>query len=109
MRATTLAVALLISVQSLAAQQPTRADSVPRQVKQMQGEMMQSMGPMMVQMAIASMEATLTALAKPENAELAAKFTKNYYDALVKLGFTPEQALQIVIAAGLPRSTVPGR
>ena len=56
------------------------------------------------QMAALSLEGTLAALAKPENAERLADFTKNYYDALIKRGFTKEQALQIVMAVGIPRS-----
>ena len=43
-----------------------------------------------------------TYLAKPETAERLASFAKNYYDALVKKGFTKEQALEIVIEAGIP-------
>ena len=38
-----------------------------------------------------------------------ADFTKNYYDALVKRGFTKEQALQLVAAMGIPRPMSPGR
>jgi hypothetical protein len=78
-----------------------------QQMQQMQAQMMQSMGPMMQQMAVMSLEGTLRALAKPENAELYAAFAKNYYDALIKSGFTPEQALQIVTGLGVPK--IPGR
>jgi len=36
----------------------------------------------MSQMAAVMLESTLTTLAKPENAERLADFTKNYYDSL---------------------------
>jgi hypothetical protein len=104
MRSTVLALALVLSAQTVAAQQPAKSDSVVRQAQQMQAQMMQSMAPMMQQMAVLSLEGTLKALAKPENAQLLAEFTKNYYDALIKSGFTPEQAIQIVIGVGLPKS-----
>ena len=39
-------------------------------------------------------------LAKPETAEKAAKMTKNCVDALVKEGFSREEALRIVTAPG---------
>ncbi len=47
--------------------------------------------------------------AKPESADRLATFTKNYYDALIRKGFTKEQALQIVIATGMPRMPNAGR
>src|SRR6266700_1369391 len=64
---------------------------------------------MMSQMAAVMLESTLTTLAKPENAERLADFTKNYYDALLKRGFTKEQALQLVAAIGMPRPMAAGR
>jgi len=57
----------------------------------------------------ATLEGTLAALAKPENAERLADFTKNYYDALVRRGFTKDQALQIVTAVGIPHASSTGR
>jgi len=55
------------------------------------------------------LESTLTTLAKPENAERLAEFTKHYYDALIKRGFTKQEALQLVAAMGIPRPMSPGR
>ncbi len=78
------------------------ADWTQRRMQQIQSQM----GPMMQQAATKMLEATLIAMAKPENAALLADFTRNYYEALIKRGFTPEQALQIVIAAGAPRGTI---
>jgi hypothetical protein len=72
-------------------------------------QMQQLMVPMMSQMATVMLESTLTALAKPENADRLADFTKHYYDALVKRGFTKEEALQLVAAMGFPHPMTPGR
>lgn len=50
------------------------------------------MGNMMEQM----MAGMIDLLARPETADKLASFTRNYYDALVKKGFTKEEALRIV-------------
>jgi hypothetical protein len=62
--------------------------------------------PMFGRMAEVMVEGTLKTLSKPENTDRLAAFMRQYYDALVKQGFTKGEALQIVIAAGLP--TAPG-
>src|SRR5205823_2221339 len=76
-----LAVSVLLLVAcSVAAQQPPTPDSAQRRAQQaaeMMGPMMQQMAPMMQQMAVLTMEGTLAALAKPENAEHLADFTKH--------------------------------
>lgn len=53
-----------------------------------------------------SMRVTLTELAKPETASLLAKFQKEHFDALVKEGFTHEEALRIVCATQAPLTTI---
>lgn len=60
-------------------------------------------GPMAGQMTEAMMEGMLRVMARPESAERLANFTRHYYDALVRKGFSREEALQIVVAAGLHR------
>lgn len=67
------------------------------------------MGPMMGQMMEAMMDGMLKAMAKPENVERLASFTRAYYEALMRKGFTKEEALQIVVAMGLPRMPSGGR
>lgn len=114
---TILVTTVLLAVASpFAAQQPPAQDSAQRRAQQnaaMMGPMMQQtmqqMAPMMGQMAGMALEGTLVILAKPENAERLADFTKNYYDALIKRGFTKEQALQLVTGVGLPHLTAPSR
>ncbi|OQX88360.1 MAG: hypothetical protein B6D55_00260 [Candidatus Omnitrophica bacterium 4484_70.2] len=70
--------------------------------KQPPKEALQRMGPMMGMMMKGMMKAMLELFSEPETAERLATFTKNYYDALIKKGFTPEQALKIVIGQGMP-------
>ena len=48
------------------------------------------------------MNAMFTELTRPERAIALARFQKQYYDALVKEGFTKEEALSIVRATQLP-------
>lgn len=70
--------------------------------KQSPKEAFQKMGPMMGMMMKGMMKAMLELFSEPETAEKLATFTKNYYDALIRKGFTPEQALKIVIGQGMP-------
>ncbi|NQT89814.1 MAG: hypothetical protein HQ558_00995 [Candidatus Omnitrophica bacterium] len=60
------------------------------------------MQPMISSMMDSMVGAMFKLLAKPEIAENMATFTKNYYDALIKKGFSKEEALQIVVAVGVP-------
>jgi len=88
---------LLAAAPRATAQRPTNPDSAQ------QAQMTSMMGPMMGQMMEAMMEGMLRVMSKPESAERLATFTHNYYSALIRKGFTKEEALQIVIAAGLPK------
>jgi hypothetical protein len=60
--------------------------------------MMNSMGPMMGNMAKAMMDAQLEYYKQPGKLEEIAKLTKQYYNALLKEGFSEDQALKIVIS-----------
>lgn len=71
----------------------------PQQVMQ---QAMETMGPMMGKMAGSMMEGMLLVMKKPETAESLATFSRNYYDALRKKGFSEEAALRMVTAIGLP-------
>jgi hypothetical protein len=70
------------------------------------GAAMGFMGPMMGQMMESMMTGMFAALAKKEMADNLATFTKNYFEALLKRGFTREEALRIVVAVGVP--SMPG-
>ena len=71
----------------------------PEEVKQ---QMEQVMGPMMGLMMGQMIEGMSKAMAKPEVASNFATFAHNYYLALVKQGFTEEEAMKIVTSAGIP-------
>jgi hypothetical protein len=86
----------------LVAQQPTARPGVPDSTMAQMMGMMNQMGPMYETMARAMFEGTLKALDQPENVERFAAFSRHYYEALIKQGFTKEEALQIVAGAGVP-------
>jgi hypothetical protein len=53
------------------------------------------------------MNLQFTVLAAPENVKQIARFTKRYFDELVSLGFTREEALRIVIGQRVPLPGAP--
>lgn len=95
-------VILLVTPVALAAQQPgaapTMSDSA--QLAQMAG-MFSQMGPMYETMMQSMVEGTLKAFERPETIERLARFSRRYFDALLKHGFSREEALQIVAGAGI--------
>ena len=70
-------------------------------------QQMQQMPRMMSDMMRQVMQSTTAALADPQTAQNLARFTRNYYTALVAQGFTEEQAMRIVSNVGFPM--LPGR
>lgn len=62
--------------------------------------MFTQMGPMYETMMKSMIDGTLKAMGEPENIERMAAFTRRYYDALIKQGFTKEEALAIVAGVG---------
>ncbi|MCD6060847.1 MAG: hypothetical protein K0S16_1158 [Moraxellaceae bacterium] len=67
-------------------------------------QQMNEMGPVFGNMASSMLQARLSALADPKTTEQLARFSRNYFNALVTQGFTEEQALKIVTAVGVPTS-----
>jgi hypothetical protein len=65
-------------------------------------EMIDAMQPMFGNVMATMYEGLLNTLARPETANKLAAFTRNYYEALVRHGFTAEQALRIVSTVGIP-------
>ncbi|MBI2117937.1 hypothetical protein HYT95_03480 [Candidatus Peregrinibacteria bacterium] len=45
-------------------------------------------------------------MAKPENANAAARMCRSFFDALVREGFSPEEALAITVAKAQTSTTV---
>ncbi len=66
------------------------------------GSVMEQMGPMMQNMMEVMYASMFRVLAKPETASQLASFTRNYYDELIKKGFTKEEAFKIVVGMGFP-------
>jgi len=52
-------------------------------------------------------EGTIKVLEKPETIERLARFARRYYEALIKQGFSKEEALQIVAGAGIAGMKAP--
>lgn len=71
---------------------------------------MNSMGPMYASMAKSVLDAQLAYFNQPGKIAEIAKLNKDYFDALVKVGFNYEQALKIITANGLiSKSSVTGQ
>ena len=97
MRSTIFVLLLLLVLpgRSSFAQQPTAPDPAAM------AQMFSQMTPMYEAMGQAMIEGTIKALEKPETVDRLARFAKRYYDALIKQGFSKEEALQIVAGAGI--------
>lgn len=95
--------ALILAVTSTAhAQQQVPKQPSPEEMKQLMEASMGAMVPAMGRMTEAMVEAQLRAAEKPENAQRVAAFKKNLFEALIKEGFTKEQAFQIMLNTALP-------
>ena len=77
-------------------------EMTPEQQQAMIQQQMDAMTPMFGQMMRAMMTATFDVLSQPESAEKLASFTRNYYDALIKKGFSKKEALNIAMSVGMP-------
>ena len=81
---------------------PTRSAQAQEAEADSVAMMMEMMGPTFGLMMTGMMEAMMTVLEQPETAERLATFARNYYDALIRRGFSEEQALRLVVAIGFP-------
>jgi hypothetical protein len=63
--------------------------------------MMNNFAPMMGNMYTSMLDAQLNLYSKPETTKKLARITKNYYDALIKAGFSAQAALKIVTSRPL--------
>jgi hypothetical protein len=96
-RSTAAFVAILIGISLLTG----CADTANSQVPEVDA-MMQQMIPLTGKMMEVAIESSLATLARIENTDRLATFSKNFYDALVTKGFSNEEAMQIVISVGMP-------
>jgi len=100
MRTVIVAGALLLLTTTAAVAQQRTAIPDSASMAQMAG-MFNQMGPMYESMMQSMVQGTIKAFEKPETIERLARFSRRYYDALIKQGFTKEEALQIVAGAGI--------
>jgi D-ribose pyranose/furanose isomerase RbsD len=102
--AVTAAVLLALSIGAAHAQAPAGfpKPASPEDVKKAMDASMATMMDNMARMTETMTVAQLNIAAKPETAERIAEFKKNLYDALLRKGFTQDQAIAIVSATALP-------
>ncbi len=79
----------------------------PDEMKQIMEMSLGSMVPIMGKMTEVVIDAELKIAEKPETAASLAVFKKNLYNALVKQGFTKEEAFKIMLNTSMP-SAMPG-
>ena len=101
----TVGATLLVLASVAGAQQQGPKQPSPEELKQIMEASMGAMVPMMGRMTEAMIDAQLRTGEKPETAARIASFKKNLYDALVKQGFSQDQAFQIVLNTSLPSAT----
>ena len=100
-QSTLLAIIVLGMSRPATAQQPTPAHMPDSASFAQMAGMFNQMGPMYEAMTQSMIEGTIKALERPETIERLARFARRYFDALLKQGFTKEEALQIVAGAGI--------
>jgi len=94
--------ALLLAPISHSEESPQQRQPTPEEMQKIMDATMGAMVPMMGRMTEVMIEAQLKLAVDPETSERIATFKKNLYDALTRKGFTKAEALQIVIATGIP-------
>ncbi len=77
----------------------------PEEMKQIMDATFGAMVPMMGRMTEVMVETLLMEAEKPETAHRLAVFKRNLYKALIKQGFSKEQAFQLILSTSLPSVT----
>jgi hypothetical protein len=106
-------IAVLVLAGSLAtpmalAQQQSNQPT-PEQMQQIMDATFSSMVPYMAKMVEAMIQSQLNVLSRPESAAQMAAYVRNFYNELVKQGFTEVQALQIASSVALPSAAPPSQ
>jgi hypothetical protein len=97
-----LVIALAVAVISVANEQSPKPKAPL--VDQIMNDVDSSV-PIKFKVADIAVTAYVSALAKPETADKMARYVKHFRIALIKEGFTKEEALKIITAMPLPNST----
>jgi hypothetical protein len=86
--------------------QEKRPQLSPEEMRQQMEVAFGAMAPMMGKMMEAMIEAQLTVISKPDSAEKMAQYVKNFYEALIKNGFSKEEAFKIVTSISIPSASL---
>ena len=78
----------------------------PEAMRQQMEAAFGAMAPMMGKMTEAMIEAQLLIISKPESAEKMATYVKNFYEALMKQGFSKDEAFKIVTSVHIPSASL---
>lgn len=96
---------LLLGIISVGNAQEKRPQPSGEEIQQQMEKTFAMMEPMMGKMVEAMIEAQLSVVSKPESAEKMARYVKNFQEALVKQGFSREEALRIVTSLPMPSAS----
>jgi hypothetical protein len=105
-RIAALALGLFLLAPATQAQQQPNQPS-PEQMRQMMDATFSSMVPYMAKMVEAMIQSQLRVLSRPESAAQMASYVRNFYNELIKQGFTEAQALQIASSLAVPSAAPP--
>jgi hypothetical protein len=81
---------------------PQKKAPSPEEMQKLMQAAMEPMVPLMAKMTDAMLEAMLQKSVDPSTAARLARFKRNLYDALLKEGFTKDEAFAMVQNTGLP-------
>lgn len=104
-----VAVALVLSLPIARAQEPPRTQPSPDQMRQIMDATMSAMVPYMSKLMEAMIKTQLNVVSQRESAEKLAMYARNFYDELIKTGFTKQEALQIVTSIAIPTAAPPSK
>jgi hypothetical protein len=102
------AVLMLASVPAFAQEQP-KAPPSPEQMRQIMDATLGAMVPFMSKMVEAMIQSQLDVVSRPESADKMARYVRNFHDALIKQGFSKQEALQIVTSVAMPSAAPPAK
>jgi len=94
--------AVLLTFSSNAFAEDNKQELTSEQQTQIMEQTMNSMLPFMGQMMEIMMKVQFKILADPATADQLATYTRNYYEALIRKGFTEEESLKIAMNMGIP-------
>jgi hypothetical protein len=81
---------------------PQRQPPSPEEMRKMMDASMGAVVPMMAKMTDAMLEVILKKGEEPSTAQRIARFKRNLYEALLKEGFSKQQALLIAASSSIP-------